>query len=136
MKFSPKDDSTLKHIDLADHRQRLIGQQDRSSEDTLSKLTDRCSEDYISEKEPSKKEEKAIRIYLERRKELARFRLVETLAKSLGFSLIATFLLMSIAAFSPNSDKAFVKDIIPIILGPQITLLSVVVGYYFGAKAN
>jgi hypothetical protein len=66
--------------------------------------------------------------------ELTRATLAMMLVKFLGGSLIATFLLMGAAAFNPNADKAFIKDLIPQAITPQVTLLGVALGYYFGAK--
>jgi hypothetical protein len=100
----------------------------------VDEIINRSSESYISVQDLS--HEARIHLDLDRKRELARLKLVDTLAKYLGISLLATFLLMGLAAFNPSADKVFVKDLIPIVLGPQITLLSVIVGYYFGAKAN
>jgi hypothetical protein len=100
---------------------------------TADALIDKCS-GHVDLHDISP--ETMMRLDLARKKELARVKLGDTLAKYQGFSLIATFVLMSLAAFNPSADKAFVKDLIPIVLGPQSTLLGVIVGYYFGAKAN
>jgi hypothetical protein len=96
-------------------------------------LIDKCS-GHIDQHDISP--EAMMRLDLARKKELARVKLGDRLAKYQGFSLIATFVLMSLAAFNPSADKAFVKDLISIVLSPQNTLLGVIVGYYFGSKAN
>jgi hypothetical protein len=45
-------------------------------------------------------------------------------------ALTATFLMIGIAIGNPEVDKQFVKDVIPLILTPQITLLSGSFGAY------
>jgi hypothetical protein len=43
-------------------------------------------------------------------------------------------LLMSISAFNPNVDKTFIRDFAKDLINPQITLLAMALGYYFGIK--
>jgi hypothetical protein len=67
-------------------------------------------------------------------KEQTRTKLAMGLVKVFGGSLIGTFALMSVAAFIPSADKPFIKDIVPLLITPQATLLGTALGYYFGAK--
>ncbi len=67
-------------------------------------------------------------------KEQTRTKLAMGLVKVFGGSLLGTFLLMSVAAFIPSADKPFIKDIVPLLITPQATLLGTALGYYFGAK--
>jgi hypothetical protein len=67
-------------------------------------------------------------------KEQTRTKLAMGLVKVFGGSLVGTFVLMSVAAFIPSADKPFIKDIVPLLITPQATLLGTALGYYFGAK--
>ena len=89
---------------------------------------------YIGDIKPDNKTVSNIQDWAAQQKETTRARLAMMLAKCLGGSLIATYLLMGVAAFSPNADKVFIKDLIPLVITPQVTLLGVALGYYFGAK--
>lgn len=92
--------------------------------------------DYVQEVEPTEKTKTAIHQWAELQQETTRTKLAMTLVKFFGTSLVATFVLMGAAAFNPNADKAFIKDLIPQVITPQVTLLAVALGYYFGAKDN
>ncbi len=67
-------------------------------------------------------------------KEQTRTKLAMGLVKGFCGSLVGTFILMSVAAFIPSADKPFIKDIVPLLITPQATLLGTALGYYFGAK--
>jgi hypothetical protein len=56
------------------------------------------------------------------------------LVKCFGCSLGSTILLMSISAFNPNVDKTFIRDFTKDLITPQITLVAMALGYYFGIK--
>jgi len=49
--------------------------------------------------------------------------ILEWLTKSLSGSLIASLIFIGAAIVNPNVDKNFVKDVIPLIVGTQTTLL-------------
>lgn len=67
-------------------------------------------------------------------KDKTRTKLAMGLVKVFGGSMVGTFILMSVAAFIPSADKPFIKDIVPLIITPQATLLGTALGYYFLAK--
>jgi hypothetical protein len=50
--------------------------------------------------------------------------ILEWLTKTLSGSLIASLIFIGAAIVNPNVDKNFVKDVIPLIVGTQTTLLS------------
>jgi hypothetical protein len=56
------------------------------------------------------------------------------LVKFLGCSLVASFIMAALSAFYPNIDKTVIKDLIPQIITPQVALLGVALGFYFGSK--
>lgn len=91
---------------------------------------------YVGDKEPDKKTIKDIQDWAVQQRETTRAKLAMRLATCLGGSLTATYLLMGIAAFNPNADKAFLKDLLPQVITPQVTLLGVALGYYFGVKED
>lgn len=82
---------------------------------------------------PQKETIQNIQNWAAQHRETTRTKLAMMLVKLLGCSLLATFVLMSVAAFSPNADKAFIKDLVPQAITPQVALLGVALGYYFGA---
>jgi hypothetical protein len=47
-------------------------------------------------------------------------------------SLIASYVLVCVAAIVPGVDKTIIKDSLPLLLTPQVTLLGVALGFYFG----
>ncbi|WP_051424249.1 hypothetical protein [Aphanizomenon flos-aquae] len=67
-------------------------------------------------------------------REETRSHLAMFLARVFGCTLGASFLLMTLITFSPNADKAAVKDFISQTLTPQVTLLSFALGFYFGSN--
>jgi len=60
---------------------------------------------------------------VEEQSEAVRNKLSTRLMEGFNVSVMATFLLVGVAAFSPNADRAFIKDIIPPIISTQGTLL-------------
>lgn len=72
--------------------------------------------------------------WTKQQRESTRSRLSILLLKFFGASLAGTFLLVSIAVFQPDVDKTAIKDLVPLIITPQVTLLGVALGFYFGAK--
>lgn len=89
--------------------------------------------EYIGSVAPQKETVQNIQNWAAQHRETTRTKLAMMLVKLLGCSLFATFVLMSVAAFSPNADKAFIKDLVPQAITPQVALLGVALGYYFGA---
>jgi hypothetical protein len=48
-----------------------------------------------------------------------------------AFSLSATFVLVGLSSLVPQSDKGLLKDLIPLVVTPQVALLGVALGFYF-----
>lgn len=90
--------------------------------------------DYIGDAEADEKTIQNVQRWAAKQRETTRTKLAMRLANLFGGSLIASFVVMGAAAFNPNADKAFIKDIIPVIITPQSTLLAAALGYYFGTK--
>jgi hypothetical protein len=49
-------------------------------------------------------------------------------------SVFASYVMVGMAAFLPNIDRRIITDSLPLLLTPQITLLGVALGFYFGEK--
>jgi hypothetical protein len=49
-------------------------------------------------------------------------------------SVFASYVMVAMAAFLPNIDRSIITDSLPLLLTPQITLLGVALGFYFGEK--
>jgi hypothetical protein len=92
--------------------------------------------DYISEQPVSPETAGEMKHWIERKDAATRSKIVVYQAKFLGCSLAATCFLFGLAAFYPKADKAMIKDLLPLIINPQVTLLGVSLGYYFGAKGK
>lgn len=89
--------------------------------------------DYINDVPASHKTIDELADWTSKQRETTRTNIATWLVKTLGCSIGATFLITGLAAFSPNADKAFIKETIPLVLTPQATILGVAIGYYFGA---
>jgi hypothetical protein len=59
----------------------------------------------------------------EEQSEATQNKLSTWLVQGFNMSVIATFLLVEVAAFTPSADKTFIKEIIPPIISTQGTLL-------------
>lgn len=90
--------------------------------------------DYLKDVPVSQKTNEELATWASKQRETTRTNLAMWLTKAFGCSLIATFLLMGLAAFNPRVDKALIKDLIPQVITPQVTLLGIALGFYFGAK--
>jgi len=91
---------------------------------------------YVGDSAPTLDTTRTIQEWLTQKRETTRTDLSMLLAKALVCFLAVTFILMSVAAFSPAADKAFIKDIIPLVITPQVTLIGVALGFYFGTKSD
>jgi hypothetical protein len=90
--------------------------------------------DYVQEVKPTQDTIQDVCHWTNKQRETTRTRLAMWLVKGFGCSLGLTFMLMGVAAFNPNADKALIKDLIPQIITPQVTLLGVALGFYFATK--
>jgi hypothetical protein len=81
---------------------------------------------------PSKKECQNVEasVVLQNR-EQTRSKIANRLLTMLASSLLASFVLVGLSSLIPNSDKGFLKDLIPLVVTPQVGLLGVAIGFYF-----
>lgn len=90
--------------------------------------------DYVQDVPLTQKSVKDVSDWTERHRETTRTKLVMWLVKLLGCTLVGTFVMTGVAAFSPKADKELIKDLIPQLVTTQVTLLGVAFGFYFGNK--
>jgi hypothetical protein len=87
--------------------------------------------DYVGDIPLTPKTTREIGEWTIKQRETARTKLATRLLTLFGGTLLASFLLMGAAAFNPNADKALIKDLIPQVITPQVTLLGIALGFYF-----
>jgi hypothetical protein len=90
--------------------------------------------DYITDVPISQRTSEDLAAWTRKQREITRTNLAMWLIKVFGCSLAASFLLVGVTAFSPQGDKTLIKDFVPQIITPQLTLLGVAIGFYFGTK--
>ncbi len=92
---------------------------------------DSYTQKYFDEKDLSPETIKYISKLAKVEQEKTRKNIAEKLLVFFGGSLGITYLLIGFASMSPQSDKPFIREMIPIIITPQVTLLGVALGFYF-----
>lgn len=90
--------------------------------------------DYVQDVPSTRKTVCDIDAWAKKQQEQTRTCLASRLSTMFGFSLLITILLVGVAAFSPKADKTFIKDVIPLVITPQVTLLGVALTFYFTSK--
>lgn len=90
--------------------------------------------DYVRDVPVSPQTAEDLAAWATKQREVTRKNLAMWLVKVFGFSLGGTVLLAGTAAFVPTADKPFIKEIIPLVITPQATLLGVALTFYFTAK--
>ena len=90
--------------------------------------------DYIQEVQINNEAVEQIHAWTVKKRESTRSRLSLRLVNFFGASLVACFLLFAASAFNPEVDSSTIKDLMTQLITPQITLLSVALGFYFGQK--
>lgn len=87
--------------------------------------------DYVLAIKASEEILDSIDDWRERQKETTRTKLVMMLVPCVCSSVVAMNLLVCIAAFNPNADKVFIKDLITPLAASQISLMAPLGFYYF-----
>lgn len=106
------------------------------SEPDISSSGDLQISDDLQDVSPTNEIVKETSDWTDKQRETTRTRLVMWLVKLLGCSLLGTFTLTGVAAFSPKADKELIKNLVPQLITTQVTLLGVAFGYYFGNKED
>ena len=108
--IQPKDNDTLEKI-------VLDGQLDISN--------------YIISVSPSKEVCQDVEEWVSKNRDRTRTKIANCLLTMFATSLVTTFALVGVSSLMPNSDKGLLKDLIPLIITPQVGLLGVTIGFYF-----
>lgn len=88
---------------------------------------------YIISVPPKKEVREDVKAWVdkEREREQTRSKTTHHLLTVFTASVFGVFVLVGSNSLIPNSGKELAKDLIPVILSSQITLLGVIVGFYF-----
>lgn len=88
---------------------------------------------YIISVPPKKEVREDVKAWVdkEREREQTRSKTTHHLLTVFTASVFGVFVLVGSSSLIPNSGKELAKDLIPVILSSQITLLGVIVGFYF-----
>jgi len=87
--------------------------------------------DYIVSVLPSEEVCQNVEAWVGKNRERTRSKIANRLLTMFATSLVTTFVLVGVSSLMPNSDKGLLKDLIPLIITPQVGLLGVTIGFYF-----
>lgn len=86
---------------------------------------------YITSVSPSKEVCQNVEDWVSKNRDRTRTKIANCLLTMFGTSLVTTFALVGVSSLMPNSDKGLLKDLLPLIITPQVSLLGVTIGFYF-----
>jgi hypothetical protein len=88
-------------------------------------------DNYISNVSPSKEVCQDVEDWVRQNRDRTRSKIANYLLSIFAGSLVTTFALVGVSSLTPNSDKGLLKDLIPLIITSQASLLGVTIGFYF-----
>ncbi|MEG4441556.1 hypothetical protein QUB47_10800 [Microcoleus sp. AT9_B5] len=86
---------------------------------------------YITSVPPSKEVCQDVEDWVRKNRDRTRSKIANYLLGIFAGSLVTTFALVGVSSLMPNSDKGLLKDLIPLIITSQASLLGVTIGFYF-----
>ncbi|MEG3954785.1 hypothetical protein [Microcoleus sp. herbarium2] len=86
---------------------------------------------YITSVPPSKEVGQDVEDWVRKNRDRTRSKIANYLLGIFAGSLVTTFALVGVSSLTPNSDKGLLKDLIPLIITSQASLLGVTIGFYF-----
>jgi hypothetical protein len=86
---------------------------------------------YITSVPPSKEVCQDVEDWVRKNRDRTRSKIANYLLGIFAGSLVTTFALVGVSSLTPNSDKGLLKDLIPLIITSQASLLGVTIGFYF-----
>lgn len=89
---------------------------------------------YVGDVPLTKKTAKEVDDWAKKQQEQTRTCLASRLSTLFCCTLLSTLVWIGVASFSEKADKAFIKDVIPVVITPQVTLLGVALTFYFTNK--
>jgi hypothetical protein len=90
--------------------------------------------DYVGDAPLAKKTAQEMDEWARKQREQTRTCLASRLSTLFGCTLLSTLIWVGAASFSEKADKTFIKDVIPLVITPQVTLLGVALTFYFTSK--
>lgn len=87
--------------------------------------------DHIADVAPTANMVRDVDDWAKGQRERTRSNLASRLSTWFGGTLLLTLFWVGAASFSEKADKTFVKDVIPLVITPQVTLLGVALTFYF-----
>jgi len=90
--------------------------------------------DYVQSLPVSRKTAEDIQQWSIKRRENTRTKLAMRLGNLFGGTLLFTVVLIGVVALNPKADKELIKFLIPQVITPQVTLLSIALTFYFTSK--
>ena len=88
-------------------------------------------DNYIISVYPSQEVCQNVEAWVGKNRERTRSKIANRLLTMFATSLVTTFVLVGVSSLMPNSDRGLLKDLIPLIITPQVGLLGVTIGFYF-----
>lgn len=101
---------------------------------TLSLDGELIISDHIGNDPLTKKTAQDVDEWTRKQREQTRTCLASRLSTFFGCTLLLTLIWVGTASFSEKADKAFIRDVIPLVVTPQVTLLGVALTFYFTSK--
>ena len=86
---------------------------------------------YVISVPPSKEVSQNVKAWVSKNRELTRSKITNFLLTIFAASLITAFILVGVSPLMPNPDQGLLKDLIPLIITPQVGLLLVAIRFYF-----
>ncbi len=86
---------------------------------------------YITSVPSSKEVCQDVEDWVRQNRDRTRSKIANYLLGIFAGSLVTTFALVGVSSLMPNSDKGLLKDLIPLIITSQASLLGVTIGFYF-----
>jgi len=114
----------------------MIGHQtsNNNSELIASSNKELSVTNYINDIELDRATKEGVKKTLVKERESTRKLLATWLVKIFGVSVIGNIFLAALLAFYPKADTSLLEKLLPIIISPQVTLLGVALGFYYGQK--
>jgi hypothetical protein len=121
----------MQTIDYHPHNYSYILSQDNDTLEQIVSIGQRDISNYITSDSPSKEVYQNGEDWVSKNRDRTRTNIANCLLTMFGTSLVTTFVLVGVSSLMPNSDKGLLKDLIPLMITPQVSLLGVTIGFYF-----
>lgn len=113
------------------HNYSYIQSQDNETIDRIVLNGQLDISNYITSVPPSKEVCQDVEDWVKKNRDRTRTKIANRLLTMFATSLVTTFVLVGASSLIPNSDRGLLKDLIPLVITPQVGLLGVTIGFYF-----